>query len=464
MVKIPAIIDNEHYYSIATLPLTAVNGERIGEMCQVPFIRMHELGQIEHTKHELLQKMPASRILNAMKEAAALLRSDDWSFAPFNRQLYCKLVVASTGLPLTAMDEEIAEMADLLENMEQVIAVQLPSTIERALDAHEFLVPGNKVGYYPAGKSLLIKVPGNIPTICVYWLAPLAMKRPVILVPPAEDPFTHLLLVQAIRQVDEQLASCIQFLPSEENAWSKLLDTVEQVLLPESAKDMVTISPLRILKTYFIHYGRTKLLLPEAWDDEAVQIACRRMTWKYGRTCTGLTAVIVRQQAKKFAEELSQCINRLYQHKLQLLPLFKVDHARKLNELIENYISRGEVQDITAQLRNSPRILECDGKAMLMPTVLLVKQNKSQAFGWELPFPFVTIAQAADEHEMIALSKNTLILSVLTQDRELLHRLCGESSIRKVFAGAHAERGYNYMDPHEGYMADFLYHKKAVAY
>lgn len=434
----------------------------------MPFIRMHELSEMEQAKHELLQGIPATTILEAMKAAAALLRSDDWSFAPFTKPRYCQLVAASTGLPLAAMEEEIEEMAALLENMEQVVAVQLPSSIERALDAHEFSVPGNTVGYYPAGKSLLIKLPGNIPTICVYWLVPLAMKRPVILIPPAEDPFTHLLLLQAIRKINEQLASCIQFLPSEESAWSRLLDSVEQVLLPESAKSMVNSSPARVSKTYFIHYGRTKLLVPDEWDDEAVQIACRRMTWKYGRTCTGLTAVIVRHNANQFAGQLAACLNEAYtgsfEDNLQRLPLFNAMYARKLNEAIEGYISRGEAQDITAQLRNTPRVLECNGGAMLLPTVLLVKQNKSQAFGWELPFPFVTIAQAADESEMITLSKNTLILSVLTQDRGLLRRLCNESSIRKVFAGIHAERGYNYMDPHEGYLADFLYHKKAVAY
>ena len=32
----------------------------------------------------------------------------------------------------------------------------------------------------------------------------------------------------------------------------------------------------------------------------------------------------------------------------------------------------------------------------------------------------------------------------------------------KVFAGAHSERGYDPLDPHEGYLADFLYRKKAV--
>jgi thienamycin biosynthesis protein ThnO len=144
--------------------------------------------------------------------------------------------------------------------------------------------------------------------------------------------------------------------------------------------------------------------------------------------------------------------------------LFNSAHASRLNQLIEDYISSGEVQDITMQVRNSPRMIAFDGKTMFLPTVLFVKQNKSQAFGWELPFPFVTIAAAADEEEMMELSKNTLILSVLSQDRELIHRLCSESSIRKVFAASQAERGYNYMDPHEGYMADFLYHKKAVAY
>lgn len=461
MINIPAILNNEHYCSIDTLPLTAVNGERIGEMCQVPFIRMHELNELAHAKHALIQQIPVAEILRAMKQAAALLRGNDWSFTLFSKQEYCRLVAASTGLPLAAMEEEIEEMADLLENMEQVIAVQLPATIERALDAHEFSVPGNKVGYYPAGKSLLIKIPGNIPTICVYWLAPLAMKRPVILVPPAEDPFTHLLLLQAIKKVNDQLSSCIQFLPAEDSAWSRLLDSVEQVLLPESAKSMVTISPARILKTYFIHYGRTKLLVPGEWDDEAVQIAFRRMTWKYGRTCTGLTSIIVRHNAKEFAEQLANLINRSYNRAFEDNPLFNSAYAKKLNEVIESYISRGEVQDIT---KNSPRMMECDGKAMFLPTVLLVKQKKSQAFGWELPFPFVTIAEAADENEMIELAKNTLILSVLTNDRQLVHKLCSESSIRKVFAGTQVERGYNYMDPHEGYMADFLYHKKAVAY
>ena len=91
MIRIPAILNNEYYYSIATLPLTSIGGERIGEMCQVPFIRMHELSEMAHAKHALIQKITAAEILSAMKQAAALLRSNDWSFAHFSKQEYCRI-------------------------------------------------------------------------------------------------------------------------------------------------------------------------------------------------------------------------------------------------------------------------------------------------------------------------------------------------------------------------------------
>lgn len=468
MIRVPAIINNVRYLSIQRRMLAALDGAILGEMCQVPFIKTHELAQLEQEKFTLLQSMPAARVLQAMQHAARLLRADNWEFASFSKEKYRSLVTASTGLPHSAMEEEIMEMADMLGSMEQIVAVQLPASIESALDKHEFTVPGNRVGYYPAGKSLLVKLPGNIPTICVYWLMPLALKRPLILIPPPEDPFTHLVLLEALQQADPELASCVQYVPADDDTWPKLIDNAEQALLPESAKEIATRPAARLAKTSFIHYGRTKLLIPGKWTDATVQLAFRRMTWKYGRTCTGLTSVIVAQDAAGFCEALSRSLHEKFTGSFDdnkdRLPRFGASHAARINELVDDLVAKGEAADITAQHRGVTRLLPCNGQAMLLPSVLLVKQHGSLAFGLELPFPFITVAEADTEAAMISLSKNSLILSVVTQDRALLEKLCAESSIRKVFAGAHVERGYHYMDPHEGYMADFLYHKKAVAW
>src|SRR5262249_20970992 len=142
---------------------------------------------------------------------------------------------------------------------------------------------------------------------------------------------------------------------------------------------------------------------------------------------------------------------------------FRVEHAQRLDQTIEALIRNGEAEDVTQQIRGSSRMLIEDGRAMLLPTVLLVREKKSKAFGLELPFPFISVIEAENEDEMIRLARHTLILSVISDDRELAAKLCFEDSILKVFGGAHVERGYHYLDPHEGYLADFLYQKKAIS-
>jgi thienamycin biosynthesis protein ThnO len=190
------------------------------------------------------------------------------------------------------------------------------------------------------------------------------------------------------------------------------------------------------------------------------------MLWKHGRTCTGLTSVIVdgrgREFSERMAERLALEVGGDFAANVDRLPLFPVARARSIDDAIEHLVRRGEAEDVTRRVTGRPRLLFAGGRAMLMPTVLWIKQAQSRAFGLELPFPFVTIAEAPDQERMLKLARDTLILSVIGGDQDLLRRLCYDSSIRKVLSGAHVERGYHFLDPHEGYMADFLYQKKAV--
>ena len=99
---------------------------------------------------------------------------------------------------------------------------------------------------------------------------------------------------------------------------------------------------------------------------------------------------------------------------------------------------------------------------MLHPTVLWTKDGRSRAFGLELPFPFVTVAEARDDAHALALARDSLIVSADRVPEPLLDAFCADPSILKVFDTPHAERGYRPGDPHEGYLADFLYQKKAI--
>jgi thienamycin biosynthesis protein ThnO len=466
-IRIPAIINGGYYYSLEEHTLTSTCGRTLGKLTQTPLIKTHELIGTAGRNIQQLQKIPAATIFAAFRAAARLIRQADWSFAALSRHAYSRLVSCATGLPQDAMDTEIEELADLLDHMEEVVAVQLPACPEQSLDQHRFQVPGNTIGYYPSGDTLLVKIPGNIPTIAVYWLTPLAMKRPVILVPSHEDPYTHFILAEAIRAVHPVLGACIQFMPCTEHVLTRLMGAVGQALLPESDEAIAIRSGMAMRNIHFIHYGRTKLLIQGAWQPSGVDVAFRRMTWKYGRTCTGLTSVIVQEDGEGFCLELSKRIEQAYPGhpdiNLHRLPLLTREKARQINDWITSCEQRGEVVDMTARHGQRPRLLEVGDCSMLLPTVLLIKQRGSKIFGTELPFPFITVIECNEVEECIGLARNSLILGVITTDKNLLDRLYAEPSILKIFSGAHVERGYHYLDPHEGFLADFLYQKKAIA-
>ena len=176
-----------------------------------------------------------------------------------------------------------------------------------------------------------------------------------------------------------------------------------------------------------------------------------------------MTSVITTNSADKIVHDLSVKLIKNFENDIEnKIPAFSMEKAVQINNMIDEFVSKGEVIDVTTEIRNKPRLMEIDNKGILFPTVLLVKNKKSKAFGLELPFPFVSVVQSEDESEIKEYCKNTLILSIISDREDLINDLCFEKSILKVFSGANIERGYNYLDPHEGFILDFLNHKKAV--
>ena len=126
---------------------------------------------------------------------------------------------------------------------------------------------------------------------------------------------------------------------------------------------------------------------------------------------------------------------------------------------IEREIAAGAA-DLTAEVTDIPLRIDLDGLAFLRPTVLLV-DIESELWGMELPFPFVTVAKVPRSRVRTACT-GSLIVAVPGAERDVVAQLADESTVDKVFAGQDFDRGYDPRDPHEGYLADFLFRKKAV--
>ncbi|AJQ26596.1 aldehyde dehydrogenase family protein [Pelosinus fermentans] len=469
MINIPVIINNECIDTIEYQGVYSLKNEPLATLSNFPVIRIREVKNMSEQNFDKMRAMPAKDIFKTFKKAAQIFRAMNFSIngVNINKTDYIRLVSSCTGLPQSLIEQEIEEIAYIMDNLEGINSMQVPGGSVEIFDTNCYYIENQEIGFFPAGKNLTIKLPGNIPTICIYWLIPLSQKRPIILIPPKEDPFTHFLIYNAIKLADPLLASCISFLPCSESAIGYLARISDQLMIPESAKSLIASSKDYIQKTYFIHYGRSKFIITDDFDDHIIDAIYRRMTWNCGRTCTGLTSVIFKGDANRLAHAVVErikkdCIDM--NRGSDIVPMFSMEKARHLDMMIESYLQKGDAIDVTKEVRGDTRLIKCGDEGCLLPTVLLVKNKKSEIFGLELPFPFITIIEAESDEELIKYAQNTLILSVASENKELIQKLCVERSIMKVFGGKHIERGYNYYDPHEGYIADFTYQKKAVLF
>jgi thienamycin biosynthesis protein ThnO len=299
--------------------------------------------------------------------------------------------------------------------------------------------------------------------MAVEWLQVLGARRPVVVITSDDDPVVSCLIAAALYGAGlprDALSVCHG--PAV-TVWRG----ADQLVWP--GEDVPSGVSVNRVKTY--HFGRSKaILLPGGAEPETWQRLARLAFEGSGRLCTNLSSLAVvgdQHEAAAAARELALAFSAIPLLNLDdpaaRVPAWpQMDDAKAVEASINAEIAAGAV-DVTREVVNVPLVIERNGHTFLRPTVLLA-EPESPLFGTELPFPFVAVASVARD-EVLPAVQNSLIVSVLDangSDTELLETLAAEPTISKVFAGDHFDRGYEPIDPHEGYLSDFLFQKKPV--
>jgi thienamycin biosynthesis protein ThnO len=361
---------------------------------------------------------------------------------------------AISGLPLHRIRSGIRTVAGDLARMDEILAAQSPDGTLTPFRTG--LVAGRPWRWQPAGRSVFVRVPANFPTIVVEWLQALAARRPVLLGTSAADPVSSHLFADALYRAGLP-DGAVSMAHGDTTALCRMGD---QVLWPGT--DAPADVPVGALKTY--HFGRSKAVLTDAEPAPETWVRLARMaTHGCGRLCTNLSGLAVSGDARGAAEKLAAALATPVlplDADRALVPAFpEPGRADQLGRLIEQEIAAGAV-DVTGEVTGVPLRVDIDGLAYLRPTVLLV-DAESPLWGMELPFPFVTVAKIP-RSRLRGACAGSLIVAVPGDEPDLVEQLTDEPSVNKVFGGADFDHGYDPIDPHEGYLADFLFRKKAV--
>ncbi len=454
---IPALIGKgrDGYKSLERQTVVGFDGSPLAEATITPSVLVAEAGR---RTSAALCALPIRSLLDVFHRAADIFatgRPD--GLAPDE---YVRLASLSSGLPLSITRRQtIGLFPPAFRMMDRFIRVQSPGGLD-VFDTHVYEAEGIHIGLAPRGRNVGFVMPGNHPSTHLMWLCALAMKVPVVLRPSNDDLFTPYRLVTAFLEAGLP-EDAVAFVPGGHDLVDAIVQSCSLAVLFGGQQLADRYASNRRVR---IHGpGRSKIVvLADAEFESTVQLISRLVMDDAGRGCINGSAVIVEGDATKLAAEVAAVLERIpvlspldEQAELGAVP---PAHAAAFNAMIDGALGSGARELTPGRDR---RVAMADGASIVRPTVIAVDSFEHPLFGMELPFPFVVFASARRQ-ELVRAARNSLAVVVAGNGESLARDLLLEPTVDKVFHGGALSTEFDPREPHEGYLLDFLYQKKAL--
>ncbi|WP_017600504.1 aldehyde dehydrogenase family protein, partial [Nocardiopsis lucentensis] len=308
------------------------------------------------------------------------------------------------------------------------------------------------------GEVLAVHAPGNHPGVQAQWLEALALGYRVAVRPSRREPFTPHRLVTALRESGFS-GDQVVLLPTEHDVADELVREADLAMVygGDEVVDRHRGDPNVLPQGP----GRSKILLTgEDWRDHLDMIV-DSIVHQAGVACVNATAVFVDGDPAPVAEALAARLGRLAElppeHGDAVLPVQPEETARAFERHLvacaDGAVPWHAPDGIARPLG--------DGSSVLYPAVHQVARGDAPQTRIELPFPCVWVAPWSPE-DGIAPLRDTLALTVVSEDEDLVDRLVAEPSISNVYVGDHPTHWTEPGSPHDGYLAEFLMRSKSV--
>jgi acyl-CoA reductase-like NAD-dependent aldehyde dehydrogenase len=450
LVRLDALAASGPYRTSNTVVLHDVRGQPVAEMSVVPRLLVQRS----------MDTMRAARPMSADNRVAALARAGHafthGTIAGLTADEFQHMVSRVSGLPIATVRAAAGAVAGAAADSYRCAQRARPGGAVAAWA--DTLTRGGSAAWTRRGEVVAVHAAGNHPGIHALWLEALALGYRVAVRPSAHEPFTPHRLVSALRQAgfaDDQ----VMLLPTDHSVATDLIRAADLSVV--YGGDAVTAKYAMNRNILPQGPGRSKMLIsgdnPLAHLETIVESVAR----DGGVACTNATAVLVESDAAGVAAAIAGRLSVLPslppEDEKALLPVHSVTSARS----IERYLLR-EARGSVAHLGADGIADELgDNSAVLRPAVFQVDRPDAPQASIELPFPCVWVAPWSRADGVRSL-RNTLVLTAISSDHELINDLVSEPTIGNVYLGDHPTTWYEPGLPHDGYLGEFLMRTKTV--
>ena len=474
MIHIPILRHGVPYKSLDVIRIPHHRTrETFAEMSQVnPGIIRRELrDESQAEARAALAKIPFDRLLEISAKAADYFLNDTLPLgeAPQTPEDYVQQLSATTGMPHAMVRRNMTKIAGVMQEMRTVLRGLTRGLDLSLLDAGFGEHGGHALSFYPRTHSLGVVLPSNSPGVHSLWVPAIALKTPLVLKPGSAEPWSPFRIAQAFMKAGCPPEAFCYFPADHAGAGEILRRTGRSMFFG----DVSAVGSWEGDPRVEIHGpGYSKVLIGDDrlanWEEHAAMIA-GSIADNGGRSCVNASGVWVNEShaervARAIAERLVKIVPRgAEDQEAGLAPFADPRVAQRISQQIDAGLDTPGAREITAELRNGPRLVEFDGCTYLLPTVVLCDSVDHPLANREFLFPFAAVVKVTAE-EMARLPEamgKTLVVSALTQDRSLIDRLLISPLVDRLNVGPIPTNVISWDQPHEGNLFEHLYARRS---
>ena len=469
MIRVPVLRWGKPYRSLETTTVSHfLTGEPVAEVDQVtPGIVKRDLRRAGKAR-AALRDIPIRDLLACVKEAARLYMEAELPLgdATQSPQEFVRSQSGTTGLPESMCRANMEKNRFVLERMDQVL-----DALTRGLDldilstGHGMEERGVPVSYQAQTPVLACVLPSNSPGVHTLWLPVIPLQIGLVLKPGPEEPWTPYRMAEAFFAAGIP-REAIAVYPGGAEVGAAVVEAAPRTLIFGSR---ATVERYRSNPSVRVHGpGFSKILLGDdvvdRWE-EHLDVLFESVFLNSGRSCISCSGIWASRHteaiAAALAERLASFRPRPPDDPQSTLAAFTVPGmAEAIDRDIEERLAGGGATDLTAPLRDGPRLAQEGRASWLLPTVLHCESPEAPAANVEYMFPFVSVVRCPQE-EMIGRIGDTLVATAITDDASFQTDLLETNSIDRLNFGPIPTTRLNWLQPHEGNILDVLYRARA---
>ena len=471
MLHIPLLRQGRPYRSldVATAPHHATR-EPFVEISQanVGLIR-RDLLQQDAMRNALVSHTVAD-LIEMTRAAAPIFLNDTLPIGDVTQSPadYVAQLSATTGMPHVMVRRNMQRVASVMENVSGILRGLTRGLDPAVLDRGFGEMNGQAISFSPRAKALGVVLPSNSPGVHGLWIPAIAMKMPLVLRPGSAEPWTPFRILQALMKAGVPGAA-LNYFPSDHAGAGEIVRRCGRSMF---FGDVAAVGAFAGDPRIELHGpGYSKVIFgadTAAFWRESLDVAAKSIAENGGRSCVNASGVWTPAHGREIADALARRLAAIVPRaaddpQAEIAPFVDPRVARHINDQIDTGLAEAGAEDVTAQYRSGPRLVERDGSTYLLPTVIHCTSSAHPLANREFLFPYAAVVDvSADElQSMPECLGPTLSATALTRDQALIDRLLQSDLIGRLNLGPIQTNTIAWDQPHEGNLFDHLYSRRA---